>query len=55
MSEIQAILTENEKLSREMLRANADSIDQSLRFPHVPGVDVKARLQFGMGVSYGSE
>lgn len=33
MSEIHAILAENEKLSREMLRANADSIDQSRRFP----------------------
>ena len=33
MSDIQAILAENEKLSREMLRANADSTDQSRRFP----------------------
>jgi len=33
MSDIQAILVENEKLSQEMLRASADSIDQSRRFP----------------------
>jgi alkylation response protein AidB-like acyl-CoA dehydrogenase len=33
MSDIQAIVAENEKLSQEMLRASADSIDQSRRFP----------------------
>jgi alkylation response protein AidB-like acyl-CoA dehydrogenase len=33
MSDIQAILAENEKLSQEMLRASADSTDQSRRFP----------------------
>jgi alkylation response protein AidB-like acyl-CoA dehydrogenase len=33
MSEIQALLAANEKLSKEMLRANADQIDQSRRFP----------------------
>ena len=33
MSEIQALLAANEKLSREMLRANADRIDQSRQFP----------------------
>ncbi len=33
MSEIAALLTANEKLSREMLRANADRIDQSRQFP----------------------
>jgi alkylation response protein AidB-like acyl-CoA dehydrogenase len=33
MSEIQALLSANEKLSREMLRANADQIDQSRHFP----------------------
>ena len=33
MSEIQALLAANEKLSGEMLRANADQIDQSRRFP----------------------
>ena len=33
MSDIQALLAANEKLSREMLRANADQIDQSRRFP----------------------
>src|SRR5271154_2024945 len=33
MSEIQAVLAANEKLSREMLRANADRIDQSRQFP----------------------
>ncbi|HEY4710945.1 MAG TPA: acyl-CoA dehydrogenase family protein [Candidatus Acidoferrales bacterium] len=33
MSEFQALLAANEKLSREMLRANADQIDQSRQFP----------------------
>src|SRR5277367_6443174 len=33
MAEMQGILAENEKLSQEMLRANADLIDQSRRFP----------------------
>ena len=33
MSDIQAILAENEKLSQEMLRASADLIDQSRCFP----------------------
>ena len=33
MSDIQAILAENGKLSQEMLRASADLIDQSRRFP----------------------
>jgi alkylation response protein AidB-like acyl-CoA dehydrogenase len=33
MSDIQAILAENEKQSREKLRASADLIDQSRRFP----------------------
>ena len=33
MSDIQAIVAENKKLSQEMLRASADSIDQSRRFP----------------------
>jgi alkylation response protein AidB-like acyl-CoA dehydrogenase len=33
MPEIQALLAANEKLSREMLRANADRIDQSRQFP----------------------
>jgi alkylation response protein AidB-like acyl-CoA dehydrogenase len=33
MSDIQVILAENEKLSQEMFRASADSIDQSRRFP----------------------
>jgi alkylation response protein AidB-like acyl-CoA dehydrogenase len=33
MSDIQAILAENEKLSQEKLRASADLIDQSRRFP----------------------
>jgi alkylation response protein AidB-like acyl-CoA dehydrogenase len=33
MPDIQAILAANEKLSQEMLRAGADQIDQSRRFP----------------------
>ena len=33
MPEIQDLLAANEKLSREMLHANADQIDQSRRFP----------------------
>ncbi len=33
MSEIAALLAANEKLSREMLRANADRIDQARQFP----------------------
>ncbi len=33
MSDVQALLAANEKLSREMLRANADRIDQSRQFP----------------------
>ena len=33
MSDTKAILAENEKLSNELLRANADQIDQSRRFP----------------------
>lgn len=33
MADIKTILTENEKLSHEMLRANADQIDQARRFP----------------------
>jgi alkylation response protein AidB-like acyl-CoA dehydrogenase len=33
MSESQALLAANEKLSREMLHANADQIDQSRQFP----------------------
>src|ERR1700733_11727642 len=33
MSEVQALLAANEKLSREMLRAHADQIDQSRQFP----------------------
>jgi alkylation response protein AidB-like acyl-CoA dehydrogenase len=33
MSDIQALLAANEKLSREMLRANADRIDQARQFP----------------------
>jgi alkylation response protein AidB-like acyl-CoA dehydrogenase len=33
MPDMQAILAENEKLSQETLRANADLIDQSRRFP----------------------
>jgi len=33
MSDIQVLLAANEKLSREMLRANADRIDQSRLFP----------------------
>jgi hypothetical protein len=33
MPEIQALLAANKKLSREMLRANADHIDQSRQFP----------------------
>src|SRR5271170_5738046 len=33
MAEIQALVAANEKLSKEMLRANADQIDQSRQFP----------------------
>ena len=33
MADIQAVLAANEKLSQELLRASADSIDQSRRFP----------------------
>jgi alkylation response protein AidB-like acyl-CoA dehydrogenase len=33
MADIKTILAENEKLSHEMLRANADQIDQARRFP----------------------
>jgi len=33
MADIKTILAENEKLSHEMLRANADPIDQARRFP----------------------
>jgi alkylation response protein AidB-like acyl-CoA dehydrogenase len=33
MSDIKTILAENEKISREMLRASADQIDQARRFP----------------------
>src|SRR5208282_1593791 len=33
MPEIQAVLAANEKVSREMLRANADQIDQTRQFP----------------------
>jgi alkylation response protein AidB-like acyl-CoA dehydrogenase len=33
MPDIQAVLAANEKLSQELLRASADSIDQSRRFP----------------------
>jgi alkylation response protein AidB-like acyl-CoA dehydrogenase len=33
MADIKTILAENEKLSREMLRENADQIDQTRRFP----------------------
>ena len=33
MAEIQTVLAENEKISHEMLRANADGIDESRRFP----------------------
>jgi len=33
MPDIEAVLAENEKLSQELLRANADSIDQLRRFP----------------------
>jgi alkylation response protein AidB-like acyl-CoA dehydrogenase len=33
MPDIKTILAENEKLSQEMLRANADQIDQARRFP----------------------
>ncbi|HEY6443776.1 MAG TPA: acyl-CoA dehydrogenase family protein [Candidatus Acidoferrales bacterium] len=33
MPDIQAVLASNEKLSQELLRASADSIDQSRRFP----------------------
>jgi len=33
MADIKTILAENEKLSHEMLRANADQIDQTRRFP----------------------
>jgi alkylation response protein AidB-like acyl-CoA dehydrogenase len=33
MADIKTILAENEKLSREMLRGNADQIDQARRFP----------------------
>lgn len=33
MADIQTVLVENEKISREALRANADAIDQARRFP----------------------
>ncbi len=33
MPEIQSLLAVNEKLSREMLHANADQVDQSRQFP----------------------
>lgn len=33
MADIQTILAENERVSREMLRASADQIDQTRRFP----------------------
>ncbi len=33
MADIKTILAENEKISQEMLRANADQIDQARRFP----------------------
>lgn len=33
MPDIEAVLAANEKLSQDVLRASADSIDQSRRFP----------------------
>ena len=33
MADIKTVLAENERLSKEMLRANADQIDQARRFP----------------------
>ena len=33
MADIKTVLAENEKLSHEMLRGNADEIDQARRFP----------------------
>ena len=33
MSDIQALLTANEEISRDLLHASADQVDQSRRFP----------------------